>query len=89
MQRRTAIKVSNLAAQTEVGNDELIIQRITEEAEVDLQLMKYLQEHGVEPGAHMKVSEATRSVALVVLEGPRGPVPLGFPVAAKLRARRV
>jgi DtxR family Mn-dependent transcriptional regulator len=69
--------------------DELIIQRITEEAEVDLQLMKYLQEHGVEPGAHMKVSEATRSVALVVLEGPRGPVPLGFPVAAKLRARRV
>jgi DtxR family Mn-dependent transcriptional regulator len=69
--------------------DELIIQRITEEAEVDLQLMKYLQEHGVEPGAHMKVSEATRSVALVVLEGPRGPVPLGFPVAAKLRARRL
>jgi DtxR family Mn-dependent transcriptional regulator len=69
--------------------DELIIQRITEEAEVDLQLMKYLQEHGVEPGAHMKVSEATRSVALVVLEGPLGPVPLGFPVAAKLRARRV
>jgi DtxR family Mn-dependent transcriptional regulator len=68
--------------------DELIIQRITEEAEVDLQLMKYLQEHGVEPGARMKVSEATRSVALLVLEGPRGPVPLGFPVAAKLRARR-
>jgi DtxR family Mn-dependent transcriptional regulator len=69
--------------------DELIIQRITEEAEVDLQLMKYLQEHGVEPGAHMKVREATRFNALVVLEGPRGPVPLGFPVAAKLRARRV
>jgi hypothetical protein len=37
----------------------------------------------------MTVSEATRSVALMVLEGPRGPVPLGFPVAAKLRARRV
>ncbi|HEY0581446.1 MAG TPA: metal-dependent transcriptional regulator, partial [Chloroflexota bacterium] len=69
--------------------DELIIQRITEEAEEDLQLMKYLQEHGVEPGARMKVREATRFNALVVLEGPRGPVPLGFPVAAKLRARRV
>ncbi len=69
--------------------DQLIIQRITEEAEVDLQLMKYLQEHGVEPGARMKVIEATSSVALMVLEGPRGPVPLGFPVAAKLRARRV
>jgi DtxR family transcriptional regulator, Mn-dependent transcriptional regulator len=69
--------------------DELVIQRITEEAEQDLQLMKYLQEHGVEPGARMTVREATRFNALVVLEGPHGPVPLGFPVAAKLRARRV
>jgi DtxR family Mn-dependent transcriptional regulator len=74
--------------QVETG-DELIIERITEEAEVDLQLMRYLQEHGVEPGARMKVREATRFNALVVLEGPSGPVPLGFPVAAKLRARRV
>ena len=69
--------------------DEVIIQRITEEAEVDLQLMKYLQEHGVEPGARMRVREATAFNALVVLEGPHGPIPLGFPVAAKLRARRV
>ena len=68
---------------------ELVIVRITEEAEVDLQLMKYLQERGVEPGARMTVREATRFNALVVLEGPHGPVPLGFPVAAKLRARRV
>jgi DtxR family transcriptional regulator, Mn-dependent transcriptional regulator len=69
--------------------DELIIQRITEEAEEDLELMRYLQEHGVEPGARMKVREATSFNMLVVLEGPHGPVPLGFPVAAKLRARRV
>jgi DtxR family Mn-dependent transcriptional regulator len=69
--------------------DELVIQRITEEAEEDLQLMKYLQEHGVEPGAHMKVREATGFNALVVLEGPLGPIPLGFPVAARLRVRRV
>jgi DtxR family transcriptional regulator, Mn-dependent transcriptional regulator len=69
--------------------DELIIQRITEEAEQDLHLMKYLQEHGVEPGARMMVREATRSTALMVLEGADGAVPLGLPVAAKLRARRV
>jgi DtxR family transcriptional regulator, Mn-dependent transcriptional regulator len=69
--------------------DELIIQRITEEAEQDLELMKYLQEHGVGPGARMRVREATRFNALIVLEGARGPVPLGFPVAAKLRACRV
>jgi DtxR family Mn-dependent transcriptional regulator len=70
------------------SGDEVIIQRITEEAEEDLQLMRYLQEHGVAPGARMTVREATRFNALVVLEGPVGPVPLGLPVAAKLRARR-
>jgi len=69
--------------------DELVIQRITEEAEEDLQLMKYLQEHGVAPGARMRVREATSFNALVVLDGPHGPVPLGFPVAAKLRARKL
>lgn len=69
--------------------DTLIIQRITEEAEEDLQLMRYLQEHGVEPGAHMRVREATSFNALIVLEGPKGAIPLGFPVAAKLRARRI
>ena len=69
--------------------DELIIQRITEEAEEDVQLMQYLQDHGVHPGARMTVREATRFNALVVLEGTHGVVSLGSPVAAKLRARRV
>ena len=69
--------------------DELIIQRITEEAEEDLQLMKYLQEHGIAPGARMTVRESTPATAMLVLEGPAGPVPLGLPVAAKLRARQV
>jgi DtxR family Mn-dependent transcriptional regulator len=69
--------------------DEIVIQRITEEVEHDLRLMEYLQEHGVEPGARMKVREATRFNALVVLDGPYGTVSLGSPVAAKLRARRV
>ena len=69
--------------------DELIIQRITEEAEEDLQLMRYLQEHGVAPNQRMTVKEATASIGLLVLDGPAGPVPLGISVAAKLRARRV
>jgi len=69
--------------------DDLTIQRITEEAEEDLQLMRYLQEHGVAPGARMRVREATGFNGLLVLEGSAGPVPLGIPVAAKLRARRV
>jgi DtxR family Mn-dependent transcriptional regulator len=69
--------------------DKLMIERITEEAEEDLQLMKYLQEHGVQPGARMTVREATDFNATVVLEGQNGSVSLGISVAAKLRARRV
>jgi DtxR family Mn-dependent transcriptional regulator len=71
------------------SGDDLVIQRITEEAEEDLALMAYLQEHGVEPGARMKVKEATTFNALIVLEGALGTVSLGFPVARMLRARRV
>lgn len=69
--------------------DHLSLQRITEEAEEDPQLMKYLQEHGVEPGAKMSVREAADFNETVILDGPRGAVSLGFGVAAKLRARRV
>jgi DtxR family Mn-dependent transcriptional regulator len=69
--------------------DDVLIERITEEAEEDLDLMRYLQEHGVGPGARMHVREATSFNGLVVLEGPHGQVPLGLPVAAKLRARRL
>jgi len=71
------------------AGDRLAIQRITEEAEEDPQLMKYLQDHGIEPGARMTVREANGFNATVVLDGPGGAVSLGFGVAAKLRARRV
>ena len=69
--------------------DELVLVRITEDAELDLELLRYLQEHGVEPGAPLKVREATPFNALIVVDGPRGQVALGFPIATKLRVRRV
>lgn len=71
------------------SGDDLRIVRITEEAENDPHLMQYLQEHGVAPGARLKVREATSFNALVVLDGEQGSVALGFPVAAKLRAVRL
>jgi DtxR family Mn-dependent transcriptional regulator len=70
------------------AGERVVIQRITEEAELDPQLMKYLQEHGVEPGACMTVREATDFNPTLVLDGPCGSVSLGSTVAAKLRARR-
>ena len=71
------------------AGDRLAIQRITEEAEEDPHLMKYLQDHGIEPGARVTVREANSFNATVVLDGPDGAVSLGFGVAARLRARRV
>lgn len=65
--------------------DEIRVQRITEEAEQDHELMAYLQAHGVEPGARLRIREATRFNGLVVLDGPSGSVALGQSVAAKLR----
>ena len=69
--------------------DELILVRITEDAELDLELLRYLQNHGVEPGAALKVREATQFNALIMVDGPQGQVALGFPIATKLRVRRV
>jgi DtxR family transcriptional regulator, Mn-dependent transcriptional regulator len=71
------------------SGDDLRIVRITEEAENDPHLMRYLQEHGVAPGARLRVREATSFNALVVLDGEQGSVALGFPVAAKLRVVRL
>jgi DtxR family Mn-dependent transcriptional regulator len=65
------------------------LQRITEEAEEDLDLMRYLQSHGVEPGARLRVAEIERFNEAVVLEGQRGRVVLGLGAASKLRAVRL
>jgi DtxR family Mn-dependent transcriptional regulator len=74
----------------QVRTDEQVeITRITEEAEHDPDLMRYLQEHGVTPGKRMHVREATRFNALVVLDGEHGEVTLGYPAAHKVRVRRI
>lgn len=71
------------------AGDEIVIQRITEEAETDVALMRYLQDHGLAPGVRMRVREAADFNALVVLDGAQGNVVLGNQAAAKLRATRV
>lgn len=65
---------------------EVVLQRITEEAEEDLELMRYLQTNGAAPGTRLRVVEVSRFNQTVSLEGPAGTVVLGWKVAAKLRA---
>jgi DtxR family Mn-dependent transcriptional regulator len=73
----------------QVAEGEIVyVQRITEEAEEDLELMRYLQSHGVAPGAPLTVVELERFNQTVVLESDQGRVVLGLAAASKLRGRR-
>jgi DtxR family transcriptional regulator, Mn-dependent transcriptional regulator len=64
---------------------EIVVQRITEEAEEDLDLMRYLQSHGFAPGAFFKVDQVEGFNQTIVLEGQDGTLVLGFSAAAKVR----
>jgi DtxR family Mn-dependent transcriptional regulator len=64
----------------------LVLQRITEEAEEDLELMRYLQANGVAPGTTLRVAEVSRFNQTIALAGEQGDVVLGLKAASKLRA---
>lgn len=68
--------------------DALVLERITEEAELNLELMHYLQQHGLAPGAPFRVVRIEEFNRLMVVDGPRGEAVLGLDAAAKLRVRR-
>lgn len=73
--------------QARVG-EEVLLERITEEAEVDQGLMHHLQAHGLAPGTRLRVVRAEPFNRIIVVEGPCGEAILGVEAAAKLRARR-
>jgi DtxR family Mn-dependent transcriptional regulator len=73
--------------QAQVG-EEVLLERITEEAEVDLELMHYLQAHGLGPGARLRVVRVESFNRVMVLDGPAGQAILGLEAASKLRAHR-
>ncbi len=66
----------------------IVLERITEEAEVDLNLMHHLQSHGLAPGATLRVNRVEAFNQMMVLDGPKGEAVLGLVAAHKLRARR-
>jgi DtxR family Mn-dependent transcriptional regulator len=68
--------------------EQLVLQRITEDAELEMDLLRYLQEHGIEPGVTLSVREISAFNELLLLDTPRGVLPLNFRVAALLRVHR-
>lgn len=69
-------------------DEQVILERITEEAELDLALMHYLQAHGLAPGSRLRIVRIEPFNRVMIVEGPAGEAVLGLEVAAKLRARR-
>jgi len=60
---------------------------ISEELEEDLELLRYLERGGLKPGRHIRIMEVAPFSGIVVIESDGLQVPLGLPVAAKIRVR--
>ena len=68
--------------------DQVVVQRITEDAELEVELLRYLQEHGIEPGVPLVVRENASFNEIMLLDSPQGSIALNFRVASLLRVRR-
>lgn len=64
------------------------IRFISEELEEDLELLQYLEHHGLKPGQEVTVAEKVTSAKLMVLTAGSENVSLGLEVAARIRAER-
>ena len=67
------------------AGDEVTILRITEEAEEDVELLSYLEQHGLVPGAVTRVIERSTSRDALTLDGPRSTGTLGLRPASLVR----
>jgi DtxR family transcriptional regulator, Mn-dependent transcriptional regulator len=69
----------------EVG-ERMTVRFISEELEEDLELLRYLDKHGLKPGQPVVVNDRVPSAGLLVLQVNGEDVSLGLPVASRMRA---
>jgi DtxR family Mn-dependent transcriptional regulator len=69
------------------AGDRIVIERISEEAENDRDLLGYFQRTGLLPGREFDVSEVEPYNALIVLAHDGESIPLSLPVARKVWVR--
>jgi DtxR family transcriptional regulator, Mn-dependent transcriptional regulator len=74
--------------QAAVG-ETVVLERITEVAEGDHELLRFLQTNGLVPHTHLRVLRHEPFNGVLVLDGPHGETVLGLDAAAKIRARRL
>jgi len=68
--------------------DHVIIERISEDAERDRELLAYFQRFGLLPGREFDVSVVQPQNALIILRHDENSIPVGFPVARKIWIRK-
>lgn len=78
--RPRGIRLSEAAA-----GEEVTILRITEEAEEDVELLSYLEQHGLVPGVTARIVEVSAGRDSLTIEGPRGVGTMGLRPAALIR----
>ena len=71
------------------AGEEATVQFISEELEEDIDLLRYLERGKVMPGSRVRVLEVAPYTGVLILERDGAQVPLGLPVAAKIRVRRL
>lgn len=67
------------------AGERITIYRITEQAEEDKELLRYLEEQDLVPGTHATVIEVSLARDAITLEGPRGSSSMGLRPAALIR----
>jgi DtxR family transcriptional regulator, iron-dependent repressor len=62
----------------------VVVERITEEAEADKNLLEYLWRHNVRPGRRLRITEVAPWAGTVTAAGDGQSITLGLPAAAKI-----
>ncbi|HEX6211007.1 MAG TPA: metal-dependent transcriptional regulator [Methylomirabilota bacterium] len=62
----------------------VVVERITEEAEADKNLLEYLWRHNVRPGRRLRITEVAPWAGTVTVSGDGQSITLGLPAAGKI-----
>jgi len=62
----------------------VVVERITEEAEADKNLLEYLWRHNVRPGRRLRITEVAPWAGTITAAGDGQSITLGLPAAAKI-----
>jgi len=79
------VNVREVGLDTRQTGDDVLVQRITEEAEESPELMEYFQRFGVVPGARLSVAESAPYNGLITLTRGGEKFSLGNAAASKVR----